>query len=336
MSLSLHALVPERGLDLELTVPDGETLAIIGPNGAGKSTVLSLISGALHPASGRIVLDDRVLTGERRWVPPHERKVTTLSQDPVLFPHLTALGNIMFALRSQGEGRARARREAERWLTELGIPELAGRRPSQLSGGQAQRVAIARALAAEPRLLLLDEPMAALDIEVAPALREQLRRFLAERTAIIVTHDVLDALTLADRIAVLEEGRLVEQGPTQELLRRPRTAFTARFAGLNLVSGRWDGQAVVLTGGAGLPAHAAHRSDDRVHAAFRPARVGLVDSGGILRTVRSLAPSGDLVRLRTEDLSADLPPQEIAARRLEPGSPVRLQVPPEAVTTYRA
>ncbi|MGO1228759.1 MAG: sulfate/molybdate ABC transporter ATP-binding protein [Brachybacterium sp.] len=346
MTLSVRAAVPERGIDLELTVPDGETLAIIGPNGAGKSTLLSLIAGALRPASGQIVLDGRVLTGqgltdqgltgERRWVPPHDRKVTTLSQDPVLFPHLTALGNIMFALRSQGVGRARARQEAERWLAELGVPELAGRRPSQLSGGQAQRVAIARALAAEPRLLLLDEPMAALDIDVAPALREQLRRFLAERTAIIVTHDVLDALTLADRIAVLEEGRVIEQGSTQELLTQPRTAFTARFAGLNLVSGRWDGRAVVLADGAQVPAHAAYHPGGQVHAAFRPARVTLADTGGIPRTVKSLAPSGDLVRVRTEDLSADLPPQEVAARRLEPGMPVRLQVPPEAVTTYRA
>ena len=336
MSLSLRAAVPERGLDLELTVADGETLAVIGPNGAGKSTMLSLIAGALRPASGQIVLDERVLTGEHAWVPSHARKVTTLSQDPVLFPHLTALGNIMFALRSQGAGRTGARREAERRLAELGIPELADRRPSQLSGGQAQRVAIARALAADPRLLLLDEPMAALDIDVAPALREQLRRFLAERTAIIVTHDVLDALTLADRVAVLEAGRLVELGPTQELLRRPRTAFTARFAGLNLVSGRWDGRAVVLADGARLPAAAAHHPGDQVHATFRPAEVTLVETGGLPRTVRSLTPSGDLVRVRTEDLSADLPPQEIAARRLEPGVSVRLQVPPAAMTTYRA
>ncbi|MGP9746769.1 sulfate/molybdate ABC transporter ATP-binding protein [Brachybacterium sp. AOP29-B2-41] len=336
MSLSLHAVVPERGLDLELTVADGETLAVIGPNGAGKSTVLSLISGGLHPAKGQIVLDGRVLTGEGSWVPPHARKVTTLSQDPVLFPHLTALGNIIFALRSQGVPRTRARQGAERWLAELGIPELADRRPSQLSGGQAQRVAIARALAADPRLLLLDEPMAALDIDVAPALREQLGRFLARRTAIIVTHDVLDALTLADRIAVLEDGRLVEQGPTQELLSRPRSAFTARFAGLNLVSGRWDGRAVVLADGARLPAAAAHHPGDQVHAAFRPAQVTLVETGGLPRTVRSLAPSGDLVRVRTDDLSADLPPQEIAAQRLEPGVSVRLEVPSAAVTTYRA
>lgn len=336
MSLSLRAVVPERGVDLELTVADGETLALIGPNGAGKSTVLSLISGDLHPARGEIVLDERVLTGGRTRVPPYLRKVTTLSQDPVLFPHLTALGNILFALRAQGMPRARARQEADHRLAELGIPELAARRPAQLSGGQAQRVAIARALAADPRLLLLDEPMAALDIDVAPALREQLRRFLADRTAIVVTHDVLDALTLADRIAVLEEGRLVEHGATAEVLSRPRTAFSARFAGLNLVTGRWDGTALTLPDGTRLAARTELPHGAEVHAAFRPSAVQLAGAGGIPRTVLSLAPSGDLVRIRTEDLSADLPPQEIAARHLGPGSPVHLEVPAEAVTTYRA
>jgi molybdate transport system ATP-binding protein len=337
MSLRLTASVPERGVELDLAVAGGETLALAGPNGAGKSTVLSLVSGALRPARGEVVLDERVLTGERAWVPPHRRRITTLSQDPVLFPHLTARGNVMFPLRSQGASRRRAREEAGRWLTELGLEDLADRRPSRLSGGQAQRVAIARALAADPRLLLLDEPMAALDIDVAPALREQLRRFLAPRTAIIVTHDVLDALTLADRLAVLERGRVVEQGPTQELLSRPRTAFTARFAGLNLLTGRWDGRAVILADGSRLPAHAAPTTaDGAVHAVFRPSAVRPVDAGGIPRTVRRLVPHGDLVRMSTGDLAADLPPQEIAARHLEPGAPVRLEVPPEAVTTYPA
>ncbi|HEX7351861.1 ABC transporter ATP-binding protein [Brachybacterium sp.] len=330
----MSAAVPERGVEVDLTVTGGQTLALVGPNGAGKSTVLSLISGALRPARGEVVLDERVLTGERTWVPPHRRKVTTLSQDPMLFPHLTARGNIMFPLRSQGMARAQARHEAGRWLSELGIPELADRRPSGLSGGQGQKVAIARALAADPRLLLLDEPMAALDIDVAPALRELLRRFLAPRTAVIVTHDVLDALALADRIAVLEGGRVVEQGPTQELLARPRTAFTARFAGLNLVTGRYDGEAVVLADGSRLPAPAAPCGGRAVHAVFRPASVRSLDSGGLPRTVRSLAPSGDLVRVRTEDLSADLPPQDVAARHLEPGATVHLEVPPDAVTTY--
>lgn len=336
MSLAVSACVPERGVELELEVAGGQTLALIGPNGAGKSTVLSLVSGALRPATGQVVLDGRLLTGQRRWVPPHARRVTTLSQDPVLFPHLTALGNIMFALRSQGMPRPQARSEAQRRLAELGLDELSDRRPSHLSGGQAQRVAIARALAADPRLLLLDEPMAALDIDVASALREQLRRYLAGRTALIVTHDVLDALTLADRLAVLEQGRLVEQGPTRDLLTRPRTAFSARFAGLNLLSGRWVGDGVLLPDGARLPAHGEHAAGTEVLASFRPSVVHLVPDGGIRRTIDSLLPHGDLIRVRTQDLAADLPPQEIAAHRLEPGASVGLAVPPEAVTTYPA
>src|SRR5699024_810463 len=193
-----------------------------------------------------------------------------------------------------------------------------------------------RALAADPRLLLLDEPMSALDIDVAPALREQLGRFLAERTALIVTHDVLDALTLADRIAVLEDGRLVEHGPAEEVLGRPRTAFAARFAGLNLVTGRWDGAAVAPEGGGRLRARAGFPPGCEVHAAFRPSQVRVVDEGGLARTVRSVVPSGDLVRVRTEDIAADLPAQEVATRRLGTGSPVRLEVPAESVTTYRA
>src|SRR5699024_751846 len=179
MSLHVTASVPERRVELELAVQDGETLALVGPNGAGKSTVLSLVSGALRPARAEVVLAGRVLTGERDWVPPHRRSVTTLAQDPVLFPRRAALGRPRSAPRSQGVRRARAREEAVQWLGELGLSEFAHRRPSRLSGGQAQRVAIARALAADPRLLLLDEPMSALDIDVAPALREQLGRFLA-------------------------------------------------------------------------------------------------------------------------------------------------------------
>lgn len=336
MTLHLRARVPERGVELDLAVDEGQTLALIGPNGAGKSTILSLVSGALRSPHARVELEGQVLTGERTWIPPHHRRVTTLSQDPVLFPHLTAQGNIMFPLRSQGASRARARELSRRWLAELGLENLAGRRPAGLSGGQAQRVAIARALAADPRLLLLDEPMAALDIDVASTLRAQLRGFLAHRTAIIVTHDVLDALTLADRLAVLEAGRIVEQGPTRELLTRPRTAFTARFAGLNLVTGRWQDGAVVLGDGARLPARASYPAAHPVHAAFRPSAVRLAASGGIRRTVRSLLPHGDLVRVRTEDLSADLTPQEVTAQRLEPGAAVHLTISPEAVTVYEA
>jgi molybdate transport system ATP-binding protein len=336
MTLQLRAAVAERGVELDLAVGDGETLAHVGPNGAGKSTALSLVAGTLRPTSGSVALDGRVLADARTWVPPHDRRVTTLSQDPVLFPHLTALGNVMFPLRARGMPRRRARAEAEARLSELHLTELAERRPSQLSGGQAQRVAIARALAAQPRLLLLDEPMAALDVDVAPALREQLRGFLASRTAIVVTHDVLDALALADRVTVLEEGREVETGPTEAVLSRPRSAFAARFAGLNLVTGRWDGEHVRLTGGEHLPARSEEAPGTAVRAAFRPASVHLVEEGGLPRTVRTLAPRGDLVRVMTEDLAADLPPQEVAHRHLVPGAAVRLAVAAEDVTAYGA
>lgn len=337
MSLVLRAAVAERDVELDLEVAGGETLALVGPNGAGKSTALSLIAGTLRPTSGSVVLDGRVLSDARTWAPPHDRRVTTLSQDPVLFPHLSVLGNILFPLRSQGVPRREARRRALEHLGALGLGDLSHRRPSSLSGGQAQRVAIARALAAEPRLLLLDEPMAALDVDVASALREQLRAFLAARTALVVTHDVLDALALADRVAVLERGRAVDVGPTAEVLSRPRSPFAARLAGLNLVRGRWDGRQIALADGGGLPASSDLAPGTPALAAFRPAAVHLVEDGqGLPRTVGSLAPHGDLIRVRTEDLAADLSPQEVTARHLAPGATVHLEVAPEDVTAYRA
>lgn len=335
MSLVLRAAVAERHVELDLEVGHGETLSLVGPNGAGKSTALSLISGDLRPSSGSVSLDGRILADEGTWVPPHDRRVTTLSQDPVLFPHLSALGNVVFPLRAQGVPRGDARRRALEHLDALGLADLAARRPAQLSGGQAQRVAIARALAADPRLLLLDEPMAALDVDVAPALREQLRGFLAGRTAIVVTHDVLDALSLAERVVVLEQGRQVDAGPTTEVLARPRSAFAARLAGLNLVAGRWDGHRIELEGGGRLSAKSPLVPGTAVLAAFRPAAVRLAEQG-LPRTVRSLTPHGDLVRVRTEDLAADLAPQDAAARHLAPGTAVHLAVAPEDVTTYLA
>ncbi len=147
-------------------------------------------------------------------MPPHDRKVALLAQEPLLFPHLGVLDNVAFGPRSGGARRRTAHEAARRWLDEVDVADLADRKPGQLSGGQAQRVAVARALAAEPRLLLLDEPLAALDVAVAPALRQTLRRVLADRTVVLVTHDVLDALLLADRVVVLEGGRVVESGPT--------------------------------------------------------------------------------------------------------------------------
>jgi len=160
---------------------------------------------------------------------PHARRTALLGQEPLLFPHLSALENVAFGPRSAGTPHATARRDAQQWLDEVGVGELSARRPAQLSGGQAQRVAVARALAAGPALLLLDEPLAALDVAVLPALRQTLRRVLADRTAIVVTHDPLDALLLADRVVVLSGGRVVEQGTSSEVLSRPRSPFAARM-----------------------------------------------------------------------------------------------------------
>ena len=176
MRFELEARVEERGVDVALEVAAGETLAVLGPNGSGKSTALWVTAGLVQPDAGRVVLDGRVLTdvGPGRpgvRVPPHARRTALLGQEPLLFPHLDAVENVAFGPRSSGTPRAAARQDAQRWLDEVGVGELAARRPSQLSGGQAQRVAVARALAGRPGLLLLDEPLAALDVAVLPALR---------------------------------------------------------------------------------------------------------------------------------------------------------------------
>ena len=174
---------------------------------------------------------------KRLWTPPHARGVSTLAQSADLFPHLSVLENVAFGARSKGLRKPRRARVARHWLSEVDAAPLASRRPAELSGGQAQRIAVARALASDPKLLLLDEPLSALDVASAPAIRRTLLRVLEDRTAIIVTHDILDALTLADRVVVLSHGRIVEQGPTRATLERPRTPFTASLAALNLLTG---------------------------------------------------------------------------------------------------
>ncbi|GEO94450.1 ATP-binding cassette domain-containing protein [Kocuria turfanensis] len=213
MSLDVTARLRARDLDVTVSVADGQTLALTGPNGAGKSSLLAVVAGLLVPDTGRAVLDGRVLfdldaAGRGPWVPAHDRGVVLLAQDPLLFPHLSVLENVAFGPRSRGAGRRRARAAAVQWLEAVGAAPLAHRRPAALSGGQAQRVAVARALAADPRLLLLDEPFASLDSTAAPALRELLRRVLAGRMAVVVTHDPADVEALADAEVRLEHGRV--------------------------------------------------------------------------------------------------------------------------------
>jgi molybdate transport system ATP-binding protein len=349
MNLALTAAVDERGLDLELEVGDGEVVALLGPNGAGKSTVLALVAGLLRPDRGRITLAGRTLTDvgaghTRTFVAPHARRIALLAQDPLLFPHLDVTDNVAFGPRSRGRSRTDAARTAATWLDRVGATELAGRRPAQLSGGQAQRVAIARALAAEPDLLLLDEPMAALDVAVAPALRQMLKRVLAGQSALVVTHDVLDALLLADRVYVLDGGRVVETGPSRHVLAQPRSAFAARVAGLNLVAGRWREGTVRSSSGlrvAGLAVGEKPAEGAWVAAIFRPASVGVFREppGGSPRnalpvTVTDLEPRGDLIRVHGVDLMADVTPQAVADLGLAPGDRVLFSVKATDVTVY--
>lgn len=350
MSFEFGAVVTERNLELSFTVDHGETVALLGPNGAGKSTVLALAAGLLRPDQGRVVLDDRPLTvtgvqpGPAVWVPTHARRIALLAQDPLLFPHLSVQANVEFAARSRGVRRALARNSARHWLRQVGGAELANRKPAQLSGGQAQRVAIARALAADPRLLLLDEPMAALDVGVTPALRQTLRRVLADRSVILVTHDPLDAMLLADRVLVLGNGRIVEQGPTTDVLTAPRSAFAARIAGLNMLPGSWHRRCVRT--GAGTDIHG--RADGPtpsdgapVVAVFPPSAVSVFPNppGGSPRNVfpveiTEIEPHGGRVRVRAGDLGADITPQALAELDLVPGSRVVFSVKASEVAIY--
>jgi molybdate transport system ATP-binding protein len=344
----MRAVVRDRDVDAELSVATGETVALLGANGAGKSTLLSVAAGLLGPDEGSVVVDGRELTvvadGGSTNLAPHRREVALLAQEPLLFPHLDVLANVAFGPRSRGLSRREAAAAARRWLDEVGVGELAGRRPRQLSGGQAQRVAVARALATEPRLLLLDEPMAALDVAVRPELRQTLRRVLADRTTVLVTHDVLDALLLADRVVVLDRGRVVEDGRAADVLARPRSAFAARLAGLNLLTGVWRDGHVRTDSGLevqGLVSGPPPTVGERVVAAFRPHAVAVYHQApeGSPRNafsvhVESLEPLGDLVRVRAGELSADVTAAAVADLDLVPGVPVTFTVKATEVDVY--
>lgn len=294
----------------------GRTTAVVGPNGAGKSTMLRVIAGLLRgDPTTRICLGDEVFRDGRVFVPPHRRGVALLSQDARLFPHLSVADNVAFAPLSQRLPRVEVRERVARWLEAVEVTELADRKPTELSGGQAQRVAIARALAAEPRILLLDEPFRALDVDVSSRLRALLRGLLADhnRTTIMVTHDPVDALGLAEDIVVLDQGRIVESGSTREVLTNPGSRFSASLSGLNLFVGRiGEAGAVVdefgnrVTGTAGDDAPdltgripAAATFSPRAVAVYLDAPHGSPRTT-LRATVRDVVPRGDHALVNTE------------------------------------
>ncbi|HYM51199.1 MAG TPA: ABC transporter ATP-binding protein [Candidatus Limnocylindrales bacterium] len=283
-----------RGLDGDLTfdagaltlrlpihVPAGSTHVLLGESGAGKTTALRLLAGFARPRAGRLEVNGRVYDDVAAGIhqEPEARRVGMVFQNGRLFPHLSALANVVFPLRAQGVARGEAAERASAWMRRLGIEQLADRMPARLSGGEAQRVALARALVAEPDLLLLDEPMAALDVRTREAVRAELAGLLDDRRRItvLVTHDYLDAVVFADQVQVLEEGRVVQEGTVPELVERPRSAYVAQLAGMNVFRGR----AEMVEGGAcevqvgGMRLRAAREAQGPVFVAVAPTHVTL-------------------------------------------------------------
>ncbi|BCQ09067.1 molybdenum import ATP-binding protein ModC [Mycobacterium heckeshornense] len=357
--LQLRAVVADRDLDVEFSVAPGEVLAVLGPNGAGKSTALHVIAGLVRPDVGLVRLGTRVLTDTATGVEvaTHQRRVGLLLQDPLLFPHMSVAANVAFGLRTQRRvwhGLRRGYKASARcWLREVDAEELAGRRPRQLSGGQAQRVAIARALAAEPDALLLDEPLAGLDVGAAGAVRAVLRKVVSRdaRATVLVTHDLLDVFTLADRVLVLESGRVAEAGPVADVLTAPRSRFGARIAGVNLVNGTIgpDGALHARSGALwyGAAAENLTRGQEAV-AVFAPATVAVYREAphgsprnAVEVTVAELDSRGTSLRVRGGEqpdgapgLAADITVDAAAELGLTPGQRVWFAVKAQEVTLY--
>ncbi|MFG1808543.1 ABC transporter ATP-binding protein [Streptomyces sp. NPDC049040] len=353
--LDAHLVLERDGftLDVELAVRPGEVLALLGPNGAGKTTALRTLAGLTPLTGGHLRLDGETLEdpARRRRVAPEGRPVGVIFQDYLLFPHLTALENVAFGPRCHGVPRAAARALAADLLDRMGLADHAGVKPRRLSGGQAQRVALARALATGPRLLLLDEPLAALDAGARLDVRAELRRHLAafEAVAVLVTHDPLDAMVLADRLVVIENGRLVQEGTPAEIARRPRTDYVARLVGLNLYRGKAAGRTVRLVPGLDLttteevdgPAFVAFppgavalhrdRPDSSARNAWPAKVVGMESHGAQIRV--ALAGSGPADGL---PFAADLTTVAVAELGLAPGGGVWVSVKAAQTHAYPA
>ncbi len=339
--LNAHLLVDHGAfrLDVTLTAAPGDVIALLGPNGAGKTTALRALAGLVPLTGGHVRLDGATLDR----TPPQSRPVGVVFQEYLLFPHLSALDNVAFGPRCHGATKPAARAQAAEWLARLGLADHAGTKPRRLSGGQAQRVALARALATRPRLLLLDEPLAALDARTRLDVRSQLRRHLAEfeAVAVLVTHDPLDAMVLADRLVVIEHGHIVQEGAPADIARRPRTDYIAQLVGLNLYQGRADGHTVVLDAGPAITTTEDLRGP--VFVAFPPSAATLSkdrpagsSTPNLWRCeVAGLETHGDRIRADLTGeltLAADLTTAAAAELDLHQGAPVWVTV--EATQTH--
>ncbi|MDR7323229.1 MULTISPECIES: ABC transporter ATP-binding protein [Catenuloplanes] len=337
-------LTVDRGtfrLDVALRIAPGEVVALLGPNGAGKSTALRALAGLQPLTAGHVRLGDEDLGA----LPPERRPIGVVFQDYLLFPHLSALDNVAFGPRRRGVGRRAARAVALDWLTRVGLAAHASKRPRQLSGGQAQRVALARALAVRPSLLLLDEPLAALDARTRLDTRAELQRHLTAHpgATLLVTHDPLDALVLADRLVIVEGGVVVQEGDAATVTARPRTDYVARLVGLNLYRGRASGHEVTLDD---LTLRVDDRVDGEVFVAFRPSSVALYAEkpAGSPRniwaaTIAGIQRHGDNLRIELAGplpAAADVTPAAAAQLDLIPGRTVWAAVKATETHAYPA
>lgn len=348
MTLEAHIVqrVGTLALDARVELRAGRIVALIGPNASGKTTVLHALAGLRAIDAGHVRLDGVTLDEPTSgvFVQPERRPVSLVFQDYLLFPHLSAQDNVAFGLRARGARKEQARADARRWLERFGLIDQATSRPRQLSGGQAQRVAIARALAPSPALLLLDEPLSALDAGTRAAVRRDLRVLLREfgGMTVLVTHDPLDALALADEVVVLEQGRVVQAGPITELTTTPRSRYVAELVGLNLFEGTAHDGVVTLEGAATLTI--AEPAEGPVYAVVHPAAVALytqTPSGSPRNcwrgTVDGFELLGDRVRVRlagTAPLTAEITTAAMAELGLHDGQVVWATMKATEITTY--
>ena len=348
--LDAHLVVQRDGfrLDAVLRIAAGEVVALLGPNGAGKTTALRALAGLVPLSAGYVRLGGTTLDqpDRRMWTPTERRHIGVVFQDYLLFPHLSALDNVAFGPRSHGLSRTGARTRAAAWLDRVGLAGYARSRPRQLSGGQAQRVALARALAVDPALLLLDEPLAALDAGTRLDTRAQLQHHLAAHpgATLLVTHDPLDALVLAQRLVIIEHGRIVQEGDAATITAQPRTDYVARLVGLNLYRGRAHGHQVRITDSFALAV--ATDDEGEVFVAFPPTAVALYPrrpEGSPRNTwparITDIARHGDNLRVRLAGpvtAAADITQAAASHLHLAPGQEVWAAVKAVETRTYPA
>ncbi|MBC7310164.1 MAG: ABC transporter ATP-binding protein [Tetrasphaera sp.] len=351
MTLEAHIRARRGDFEVDLAVhaEAGSVVALLGPNASGKTTTIDAIAGLVPLTGGHVRVGGRTWADAHTSVPPQERSTGLVAAQHLLFPHLTALDNVAFGPRSRGMRRAPAHARARSELVALGIGELAARRPRELSQGQSQRAALARALATDPDVLLLDEPLSALD----PATRAEVRAVLGRRLAafpgvtLLVTHDPLDALTLADRLVFIDQGRIAQEGPPEEVIARPRDPYVAHIVGLNLYQGQTVDDATVSTV-IGPVMTSGVESRGSCWVAFAPAAVSLYPElpvgsprNAFRCTVASVEVLGQLarVRLTTSDghpLVAEVTTTSVAELRLHTGAALWATVKATEVSAYPA